>query len=99
METVVKLCRENVDSYIEVNLETKNLKAWPGNATYKEIKEYIEDKYGFKVSNLYIGRMKDKVGIKERENYNHGSGEVRNLECPPEKEEAIMDAFRHFGMV
>ena len=70
-----------------------------GKATYQEIKTYVEEKYGFKVSSLYIGQTKDKAGIKERKNYNTGSGEGRIPTCPKEKEDAIMDAFRHFGLI
>ena len=44
-------------------------------------------------------KIKDKVGIKERMNYNTGSGKNRVPTCPAEKEEAIMDAFRHFHMI
>lgn len=51
------------------------------------------------VSNLYIGQIKDKIGIEKRKNYNIGSGEGRVSNCPPEKEEAIMEAFKHFELV
>ena len=68
-------------------------------ATYPEIKAYVLDKYGFKVSSLYIGQIKTKCGLEKRENYNKGEGKSKELICPPEKEEAIMDAFRHFGLI
>ena len=67
--------------------------------TYKNIKQWILDKYGFDVSTLYIAQIKDKVSIKERKNYNTGNGKSRVPICPPEKEEAIMDAFRHFNLI
>lgn len=57
------------------------------------------EKYGFKVSTLYISQVKAKCGIIERECYNKGEGKSRVLQCPKEKEEAIMDALRHFRMV
>ena len=57
------------------------------------------EKYGLKVSSLYIGQIKDKVGIKERKNYNTGSGKSKISSCPPEKEDAIIDAFRHFNLI
>ena len=62
-------------------------------------KAYVEEKYGFKVSTLYIAQMKDKVGMEKRKNYNPGSGEGKVPICPPEKEAAIMDAFRHFNLI
>ena len=56
------------------------------------------DKYGFKVSSLYVGQIKAKRGLEKREDYNKCEGKSKNLICPPEKEEAIRDAFKHFGM-
>ena len=70
-----------------------------GIATYKEIKADILEKYGMKASSLYIGQVKDRVGIKERINCNVGSGKSKVPTCPIEKEHAIVDAFKFFGMV
>ena len=99
VETVVLLSREKVDGHINIDLDVEKLESKGGTATYAEIKAYIEEKYGYKVSSLYIGQIKDKVGIKERKNYNTGSGKSKVPSCPPEKEEAIMDAFRHFNLI
>ena len=71
----------------------------PAKPTYKNIKQWIFDKYGLSVSSLYIAQIKDKVGLEKRKNYNIGSGEGKVLTCPTEKEEAIMDAFRHFNLI
>ena len=98
-ETVVLLGREKVDGYIDIDLDISKIEGRTGTATYPQIKDYIMEKYGLKVSSLYIGQIKDKVGIKERMNYNTGSGKNRVPTCPAEKEEAIMDAFRHFHMI
>lgn len=55
---------------------------------------------GLKVSNLYIAQVKQKCGIIERENYNKPkSEESKQPQCPPEKEKAIMEALKHFGMI
>lgn len=70
-----------------------------GYGTYADIKSYILDKYGMKVSSLYIGQVKSKVGIKERVNYNIGKGKSRACVCPIEKEKAIIDAFSYYGMI
>ena len=40
-----------------------------------------------------------KLGIRERKNYNVGSSKRPMPLCPPEKEEAIKDALRHFGLI
>ena len=69
------------------------------SATYDEIKASVSEKHGTKVSSLYIAQIKEKHGLKERENYNIGNGKSKELVCPPEKEQAILDAFKHFGMI
>lgn len=68
--------------------------------TYEEIKAYVLENAGLKVSNLYIAQIKQKYGIIERENYNKPKSEdSRQPKCPPEKEAAITDALKHFGMI
>ena len=80
-------------------MDVEKLVGKSGTATYKEISEYVQEKYGLHVPNLYIGQIKTKVGLDKRKNYHIGSGEGRVPNCPPEKEEAIMDAFRHFCLI
>ena len=57
------------------------------------------DNYGLSVSSLYIAQVKDKLGLEKRKNYNLDSGEGRVPNCPPEKEEAIKEALKHFDMI
>lgn len=100
VETVVLLSRKNIDTYIEFELDTSVLEGNTGaSATYEEIKEYVFEQTGLKVSSLYIGQIKDKCGIKERVKYNLGSGKGRVPICPRDKEDAIKDAFKYFGMI
>ena len=99
VETVVVLRGEKVDGHIDVDLDVEKLEGKSGTATYTEIKKYVKDKYGFNVTPLYIGQIKDKIGIKDRKNYNIGSGDGKAPVCPKAKEDAIMDAFRHFGLI
>ena len=75
VETVVLLRGEIVDGHVEIDLDVDKPGKKSGTATYAEIKAYVEEKYGFKVSTLYIAQMKDKVGMEKRKNYNPGSGE------------------------
>ena len=98
-ETVVLFGRENVDSHISVKLDADKLNLKSGKATYDDIKAYVREKYGFEVHSAYIGQVKEKLGIRERKNYNVGSGKRPMPFCPTEKEEAIIDAFRHFKMI
>jgi len=69
-------------------------------ATYQEIQEYVIEHSGLRVSNLYIAQVKQKCGIIERENYNKSKHEGAGRPvCPKEKEKAIRDALKHFGMI
>ena len=71
-----------------------------GQATYPQIKEHVLEHSGLKVSNLYIAQVKQKCGIIERENYNKPkSQEAKQPQCPPDKEKAIKEALKHFGMI
>ena len=101
VETVVLLSQRKADTHIDIKLDLSELDitAAETKSTYQEIKDYVLEKYGFKVSTLYISQVKAKCGIIERECYNKGEGKSRVPQCPKEKEEAIMDALRHFRMV
>ena len=92
----------NTKQYIEVelNLDELDLTAAESKATYEEIKAYVLEHTGLKVSSLYIAQVKQKHGIIERENYNKPKSEdTRQPQCPPEKEKAITEALHHFGMI
>lgn len=52
-----------------------------------------------KVSSLYIGQIKNKMSLEKRKNYNVGSGEGKVPICPQDKEEAILEAFKHFNLI
>ena len=102
LETVVLLSKLNAKQHIEVelNLDELDLTAAESKATYEEIKAYVLEHTGLKVSHLYIAQVKQKYGIIERENYNKPKSEnAKQPKCPPEKEAAIMDALKHFHMV
>ena len=77
-----------------------DLTAAESKATYEEIREYVLQHTGLKVSSLYIAQVKQKCGIIERKNYNKPKFEnAKQPQCPPEKEKAIKEALRHFGMI
>ena len=85
---------------IEVKMDELDLTAAESKATYEEIKAYVLEHSGMKVSSLYIAQVKQKCGIIERENYNKPKSEdAKQPQCPPEKEKAIMEALNHFGML
>jgi hypothetical protein len=70
VETVVLLSQQKLDDRIEVEikLDELDLTSAESKATYKESQEYVLEKFGLKVSNLYISQVKRKCGIEFGEN-------------------------------
>lgn len=103
VETVVLLSKGKVDSKkirVEFSLEDMDMSEFQDGATYPQIKEYVLEHSGLKVSNLYISQIKRKCGIEVGKNYNLPKSEdSRQPMCPPEKEKAIREAFKYFGMI
>ena len=102
VETVVLLSKLNTKQHIEVelNLDELDLTSAESKATYDEIKAYVLEKHGLKVSSLYISQVKRKYGLDVGQNYNLSKKEDAKVpQCPPEKEAAIMDALKHFQMI
>ena len=102
-ETVVLLSKGEVDSKkirVEFSLEDMDMSEFQDGATYTQIKDYVLEHSGLKVSNLYISQIKRKCGIEVGKNYNLPKSEdSRQPMCPPEKEKAIREAFKYFGMI
>ena len=102
-ETVVLLSKGEVDSKkirVEFSLEDMDMSEFQDGATYTQIKDYVLEHSGLKVSNLYISQIKRKCGIEVGKNYNLPKSEdSRQPQCPPEKEKAIREAFKYFGMI
>ena len=102
VETVCLLSKLQSKEHIEieVTMDEMDLTSAESKATYEEIKAYVLEHTGLKVSYLYIAQVKQKYGIIERENYNKPKSEnAKQPQCPPEKEKAITEALRHFGMI
>lgn len=103
VETVVLLSKGEVDSKkirVEFSLEDMDMSEFQDGATYTQIKDYVLEHSGLKVSNLYISQIKRKCGIGVGKNYNLPKSEdSRQPQCPLEKEKAIREAFKYFGMI
>ena len=85
---------------VKVDIDEMDVTAAESKATYQEIQEWVQERYGFHVSHLNIAKTKRKCGIIERQNYNLPKNEdSRSPETPKEKEEAIIEAFKHFQMI
>ena len=84
----------------ELNLDELDLTSTESKTAYDEIKAYIMQKYGLKISSLYIAQVKQRCGIIERENYNKAkSGDAKQPQYPPEKEAVIKEALIYFRML
>ena len=102
VETVCLLSKLQSKEHIEIEvaIDEMDLTSAESKATYEEIREYVFEHTGLKVSHLYIAQVKQKYGIIERENYNKPKSEnAKQPQCPPEKEKAITEALKHFGMI
>ena len=99
----IEVERRMVDSRkvkVDFSLEDMDLSKFKGKATYEQIKAYVLERTGLKVSSLYIAQIKKKCGLDVGENFNPAKSEnARQPQCTPEKEDAIMQAFRHFGII
>ena len=103
VETVVLLSKLHEAKHhvnVRLDMDEMDITSAESKATYEEIKKYVLEETGLKVSNLYIAQVKDKHGLEKRENYNLSKSEdARQPKCPKEKEKAIEDALRHFQMI
>ena len=103
VETVVLLSKGEIDSKkvrVEFSLEDMDMSDFQDKATYTQIKDYVLEHSGLKVSNLYISQIKRKCGLEVGKNYNLPKAEdSRQPQCPPEKENAIREAMKYFGMI
>ena len=102
-ETVVLLSKGEIDSKkvrVEFSLEDVDMSGFQKGATYEQIKAYVLEKHGLKVSSLYISQVKRKCGLEIGQNYNLSKKEDAKVpQCPLEKEEVIIDALKHFQII
>ena len=102
VEVITLLSKLDSKKYISVELpmDDMDLTSAESKATYKQIQNYVLEKFGFKVSTLYIAQVKKKHGLEVREHYNISKNENQKVpQCSIEKEEAILDALKHFKML
>ena len=102
VETVCLLSKLNTKQHIEVEvkMDELDLTVAESKATYDEIKTYVLENHGLKVSSLYISQIKRNCGLDVGQHYNLSKKEdAKAPQCPPEKEKAIMDALKHFQMI
>lgn len=99
VEAVAVLSRKSASkSFIPVSISPKDmgLSEEKDQPTYANIRDYVQKAHGMKVSSLYVAQMKAECGLGTQADR---SGDKKQPKCPPEKREAILDAFRHFGLI
>ena len=102
VETVMSLVQQKPDDIVKVGIDADELAVTKAEskATYGEIQAHVKEQTGLNVTPLYIAQVKRKHGIIERECYNKAKSEgAKMLICPPDKEKAIEEALRFFGMI
>ena len=102
VETVMVMSQQKPDDIVKVGIDADELAVTKAEskATYGEIQARVKEQTGLNVTPLYIAQVKRKHGIIERECYNKAKSEsAKMLICPPDKEKAIEDALRFFGMI
>ena len=100
-ETVCSLVLRNAPVHIDIDVDVEELlQSKRGQATYTQIKQYVMEHTGLNVPNLYISQIKRKYGLDVGESYNKPkSDNPRVPQCPPEKEAAIEEAMKFFGII
>ena len=103
VETVVLLSKGEIDSKkirVEFSLEDMDTSGFQQGATYEQIKGRVLEQTELKVSSLYISQIKRKCGLEVGQSYNLSKKEnAKQPQCPPEKEKAIREAMKYFGMI
>ena len=75
---------------VEIKLDEFDLTRAERKASYAEIKDYVWNKFGFKVSTLYIAQIKKKCGIELREHYNKSKKEKQVIpQCTPDRKSVV----------
>ena len=103
VECIIALSKGEIDSKkvrVEFSLEGMDTSGLQKGATYPEIKARVLEQTGLRVSSLYISQVKQKCGLEVRENHHKAKSEnTKQPQCPKEKEDAIVEALKHFQMI
>jgi len=68
-------------------------------AKYSDIQDYIKRKHGYSCKSCWIAHMKEVCGLNPKQSHNRYSSNSRTNPCPPDKQQDIINAFKHFGMI
>ena len=102
VETVMSLVQQKPDDIVKVGIDADELAVTKAESkvTYGEIQARVKEQTGLNVTPLYIAQVKQKYGIIERECYNKPRSEdAKQPQCPPDKEAAIVEALKFYGLI
>ena len=69
---------------MEFSLENMDMSRFQKGETYPQIKEYVQEHIGLKVSSLHISQLKQKCGLDVGQNYNLSKkDDAKQPQCPP----------------
>ena len=98
----MSLVQQKPDDIVKVGIDADELAVTKAEskATYGEIQTRVKEQTGLNVTPLYIAQVKRKYGILSRECYNKAkSNDAKQPQCPADKERAIAEALRFYGMI
>ena len=103
VETVVQLSkggRSSTPLRVELDGSDVDFASLREDATYPQIKKYVLEHFGLKVTSLQIAQTKRALNLPIGINYNPSKKETHYIpQCPPEKAAAIRTALEHFQML
>jgi hypothetical protein len=70
-------------------------KGRPRSGTHRQIIAWVQDNYGFKPYDAWITHCKEIAGLPVMSR----GPRSKERQCPPERRYAILQAFRHFGLI
>ncbi len=68
-------------------------------ASYAEIRNYVEQNFGFYPKSCWIAHMKELCGLPVKISNNRYDVSKRTNPCPDDKQYAIRKAFQYFNMI
>ena len=103
METVVQLSkgeRSSTPLRVELDGSDVDFASLREDATYPQIKNYVLEHFGLKVTSLQIAQTKRKYGLSVGTNHNVSKKENQVVpQCPAEKESAIRETLAYYQML
>ena len=89
---------------IDISLDEFETSSAEMKATYREIKEYIFNKYNKKIHNQFIAEVKRDFGIIEEENHRPTKKDIDEYNkqkryCTDENRKLIIEALKYYKMI